>query len=164
MSDRVLNDSDPDVAVAVTEWRPSAVPAGIVTSRGTDACTGEALPCGRSVTVVLAGVTVHPEGAAGRTTTWSGARPVACTSTWTFTCVALPVAGITTGNAGSVVADNDRVGGTVGTAAIKALSALACVRQSKTFGSAPDHRSPSRSDASRSLLQTVAACCATKSV
>ena len=71
-------------------------------------------------------------------------------------------AGMITDCAGDVVAASESSGVNVGTSPIKALSALAWVRQSKTLGwsslVAPDQRVPSRSAASRSSFQMLSAC------
>src|SRR5262249_11751329 len=98
---------------------------------------------------VLAGATAQPVGASAVTCTPSGAPagPVADTPSFSATFVGPSAFGMTTGWAGDRVAASDLLGAGRGIAAIKALSALACVRQSRTFGesalSAPDQRPPS---------------------
>src|SRR4051812_29649042 len=62
-----------------------------------------------------------------------GPRPVAETPS-SIVILVPSAAGITTGWAGDMVAASDRVGAGTGMSAISALSALASVRQSKTFG------------------------------
>ena len=67
-----------------------------------------------------------------------------------------------------MVAASERVGAGTGTAATRALSALACVRQSNTFGWSvlvpPAQRVPSRSAASWSCAQMVSACLVTNAL
>ena len=111
-------------------------------------------------------MTLQPDGASTEASACKGKKPVAEAPRSIAMDVVPDADGMTTGCAGDIVAASDSIGVKVGTSPIRALSALACVRQSKTFGwassVAPDQRVPSRPAASRSLFHRVSACCPRK--
>ena len=162
----VLKCSPAAATVAVTMWCPSVARLGTVTVSGIVPSTGAAVPCGCSRSWLAAGEMPQPAGAWTDAFALIGNQPVAEIPRSMAMGVLPDDAGMTTGCAGDMVAARDSCGVQTGISPIRALSALAWVRQSKTLGCsslvAPDQRVPSRPAASRSSFQILSACLSRK--